>query len=260
MRSADVAELRREKEQSSGAPFFALRASDEVIFLAFFAAAILFPMASNCRLYEHALRTGQVRKTDLLFLFVALLVDTGARALTFDLSGCKLRLPSIPRHTHPVVARRLEVAVSHRPDLGADRLGELAVVRDDEDTTLVRLEGGDQRGERFSIEVVGRLVEDNDVRSAPGRRGEDDLDLLTAGEAAHGVVLRVAMSLSCLKRVHKRTHRDEFGFEPEIGHVGLDFLPDERTQQAETLRFLGVESLDLCAGVSSSHYRAPSGR
>lgn len=100
-------------------------------------------------------------------------------------------------------------------------------VRDDEHTTLVDLEGFDEGSERLAVEIVGRLVEDDDVRTTPGSGTEHDLDLLTTGETAHGVV------------------GDELGLETEVGEVRLDLLADERAHETETLRFLGVEGLDL---------------
>ena len=85
----------------------------------------------------------------------------------------------------------------------------------------------------LSVEVVGRLVEDDNVRSSPGGGTEDDLDLLTARETAHGVV------------------RHELGFETKVGKVRLDLLADERAHETESLRLLGVERLDLCVRVRS---------
>ena len=55
---------------------------------------------------------------------------------------------------NPVVAGRLETAVAQRPHFRADRLGEVARVRDDEHTTLELLERLDESGERLTIEVV----------------------------------------------------------------------------------------------------------
>jgi hypothetical protein len=122
----------------------------------------------------------------------------------------------------------------------AQGLGEVAVVRDDEDTTLEDLEGSDERGERLAVEVVcryvsafgdgterrartRRLVHADDVRATPCSSAEHDLDLLATGETAHGVV------------------RDELGLETEVGHVLLDLATDERAVHAETLRLTGVD-------------------
>lgn len=177
---------------------------------------------------------------DLLLLVILLLVDTRARALTLD----------------PVVAGGGQVTVLHRPDFRADRLGELAVLQvrtrtksaigrpreeregkdrgthvgDDEDTALVLLERRDERSERLAVEVVGRLVENDDVRATPGRGGKDDLDLLTTGETAHRVV------------------RSELRLKTKIGEMLLNLLTDQRTQETSLLRLARVDLLDLRVG------------
>ena len=65
------------------------------------------------------------------------------------------------------------------------------------------------------------------MRTAPGSSTEDDLDLLTTGETAHGVV------------------GDKLGFETEIGEVLLDLTTDERAEQTSTLSLSGVDLKDL---------------
>jgi hypothetical protein len=96
-------------------------------------------------------------------------------------------------------------------------------VRDDEDTTLEALEGLDEGSERLTIEVVGRLVETDDVGTTPGGSTENDLDLLTTGETAHGVV------------------GDELGLETEVGEVLLDFATNEGSEETEALSLTGVD-------------------
>lgn len=147
-----------------------------------------------------------------VLLIVLLLVDTGSRSLTLD----------------PVVSRSREVSVAHGPHFGTDRLGELAVVRNDEDSSLERLEGRDERRERLSVEVVGRLVEDDDVGTTPRGSGEDDLDLLSSRETTHRVVGR------------------ELGLETEIDKVSLDLLSDEGSEETSLLGLSRVDLHNLC--------------
>ena len=60
----------------------------------------------------------------------------------------------------------------------ADLVDELRVVRDDDDAALVQIDRLGHRAERVAVEVVGRLVEDDDVRRVPHGRGEHHLDLV----------------------------------------------------------------------------------
>lgn len=114
------------------------------------------------------------------FVVVAtLLVNSSASALSLD----------------PIVARSNKLTVAHGPDFRTDRLGELSVVCNDQDTTFEVLESGDKGSERFTVEVVGRLVQTDNVGSSPCSGTEDDLDLLSTGQTTHRVV------------------RDELGFE-----------------------------------------------
>lgn len=66
-----------------------------------------------------------------------------------------------------------------RSDLLTCALGEVTVVRDGEHTALRDLEGLDERSERFTTKVVGRLVKADDVRAMPSHSTEHSLDLLT---------------------------------------------------------------------------------
>ena len=85
------------------------------------------------------LRVNLVAHRVVLIIFLALLlVDAGTSALTFN----------------PVVARGLEGALTHGPDFGADGLGEVAVVGDNENTSFEDLEGINEGSERLAIEVV----------------------------------------------------------------------------------------------------------
>lgn len=107
-----------------------------------------------------------------LVVISGLLVNPLAGALTFD----------------PVVSRSFEITLTHGPDFGTNRLGELSVVSNNKNTTLEVLKGRDKGSEGLSVEIVGRLVETDDVGSSPGSGTEDDLNLLTTGKTSHGVV------------------------------------------------------------------------
>jgi len=107
-----------------------------------------------------------------VFLLSGALVDTWARTLAFN----------------PVVAGRFEGTVAHRPDFFAQRLGEVAVVGDDEDTSLEDLERLNEGSERLAIEVVSRLIKAHNMRTTPCRSTKHNLNFLSTGETTHGVV------------------------------------------------------------------------
>ncbi|TKW55191.1 hypothetical protein CTA1_1265 [Colletotrichum tanaceti] len=140
-------------------------------------------------------------KLILLVGFVTL--ETGTSTLTLD----------------PVVAGRRHLAVHDGPDLLRDVLGELGRVGNNDDTTLELLEGLGQGTERVTVEVVGGLVEDDQVGTLPGAGGEDDLDTLATRQTAHARV------------------GNQLGVEAKVGAVGLDLLAD---QGAELTRGEGL--------------------
>ena len=76
-------------------------------------------------------------------------------------------------------------------------------------------------------ERTRRLVETDDVGATPGGGTEHDLDLLTTGETAHGVV------------------RDELSLETKVGEVLLDLATDERAEETKTLSLTSVDLEDL---------------
>mmetsp|Transcript_5929 Transcript_5929/g.20180 ORF Transcript_5929/g.20180 Transcript_5929/m.20180 type:complete len:1091 (-) Transcript_5929:63-3335(-) len=95
---------------------------------------------------------------------------------------------------HPLgVALGLEaadvvLALLEHPGLGAELGAELVVVGDHHHAALELLDGAGERAERLAVEVVGGLVEDEDVGLVPHGGGEHDLDLLPARERLHAVV------------------------------------------------------------------------
>ncbi|GFZ45382.1 LOW QUALITY PROTEIN: hypothetical protein JCM24511_03108 [Saitozyma sp. JCM 24511] len=134
------------------------------------------------------------------------------------------------------------MTVAHGPDFRADRLGELSVVRDDEDTTLKVLERGDEGGKRLAVEVVGGLVETDDVGSSPGGGTEDDLDLLSTGQTAHRVVRNeLGLETTPNDKTKANTRVDS----PKVLKVLLNLATDERAHETETLGLPRVELHDL---------------
>mmetsp|Transcript_70157 Transcript_70157/g.146772 ORF Transcript_70157/g.146772 Transcript_70157/m.146772 type:complete len:654 (-) Transcript_70157:1258-3219(-) len=75
-----------------------------------------------------------------------------------------------------------QAATLHDPLLRGDAVTELLVVGNDEDSALVVLDGQDQGTQTLTIQVVGGLIEDENVRILPHRSGQDDLDLHASGE------------------------------------------------------------------------------
>ena len=74
----------------------------------------------------------------LILLLSRLLVDSWSGSLALN----------------PVVSGGFEITILHGPNFLANRLGELPVVCDDEDTTFEGLQSLDKGGKRFTVEVV----------------------------------------------------------------------------------------------------------
>ena len=108
------------------------------------------------------------------------------------------------------------------PHLGADLVDELRVVRDDDDAALVEVDRLRHRAERVAVEVVGRFVQDDNVRRVPHGRGQHDLDLLATRECAHASVRR------------------KLRLKPHVVQVAFDELLGQR---ADELRRLGGDAL-----------------
>src|SRR5262249_36284287 len=70
-----------------------------------------------------------------------------------------------------------------------DRIQERAVVRDQQDSARERLERQLQRLPAFEVEVVGRLVEQQEVRAGGDDQREREPPPLAAGELDDGLVL-----------------------------------------------------------------------
>ncbi|ROW16830.1 hypothetical protein VPNG_01505 [Cytospora leucostoma] len=144
---------------------------------------------------------------ELLLLIVVLLVQPGATALALD----------------PVVSRRSHLTVQDGPNLLSQVLGELGVVSDDDDTTLELLDGLGQGTERVTVQVVGGLVKNDQVRSLPRASSQDNLDTLTTGETLHAGV------------------RNQLVVETEVAAVSLNLLSDQRAELTRGESLLHVD-------------------
>lgn len=79
-------------------------------------------------------------RCDLLGLFVLDLVTHGIVGV-FLLTGSLVDTRTGALTLNPVVTRGFEMTITHSPDFLAQRLGEVTVVGDNEDTTFEDLEG-----------------------------------------------------------------------------------------------------------------------
>src|SRR5690606_6568806 len=84
-----------------------------------------------------------------------------------------------------------DTTVTQRPDAGRERAEQRAVVAHDENGPVVRLDRILERLDRFDVEVVRRLVEDQQVRAGEHHQREGESGRLAAGEGvrpARGLV------------------------------------------------------------------------
>ena len=157
-------------------------------------------------------------------------------ALSDSMRDADLRLG----HDHVVVAAgvgddRLVVDVG---DVRADRVEEVAVVRDDDQRAVVADQEVAQPVDRVEVEVVGRLVEQQRLRLAEQRLREQHADLLAALQLApssaraarrgcRGRASRMAASLSARVAVLFADDALELAEAHAVlvGHVGLRVEP-----------------------------------
>ncbi|QBZ65042.1 hypothetical protein PoMZ_06746 [Pyricularia oryzae] len=144
---------------------------------------------------------------ELLLLLAVVGLEAGTRALAL----------------HPVVAGRRHLAVNDSPDLLSQVLGELRRVSNDDDTTLELLERLGQGTERVTVQVVGRLIKNDQVRTLPRAGGKDDLDTLSTRQTTHARV------------------RNQLGVETKVGAVALNLLTDQRTELTRGKSLLHVD-------------------
>ena len=109
------------------------------------------------------------------------------RAAEGELARRLLLAPGVPGALE--VARAAALELEHR---GADRLEEPAVVRDEHDGGVERLQVRLEPLERGDVEVVRRLVEQQQVGVARERAGERRAGELAAGERRRAARSRCA--------------------------------------------------------------------
>jgi hypothetical protein len=81
-----------------------------------------------------------------------------------------------------------ELAVVELQDGTCDRVQEVSVVRDDEDGGLGVLDEVLQPLYGAQVQVVGRLVEEDEIRLGEEEAGQGDAALLASGEGAYGAL------------------------------------------------------------------------
>ncbi|SPQ23864.1 1521e1a3-eedc-455a-b5da-4054f20718a4 [Thermothielavioides terrestris] len=143
---------------------------------------------------------------ELLLLVVVVLLQPGPGTLALD----------------PVVTRGRHLAVHDSPDFLGQVLGELGAVGDDDDTTLELLQRLGQCTKRVAVEVVGRLIENDQVRTLPRASGKNNLDTLATRQTAHAGV------------------GYQLGIQTEVGAVRLDLPADQGAELARSEGLLHI--------------------
>mmetsp|Transcript_25501 Transcript_25501/g.30949 ORF Transcript_25501/g.30949 Transcript_25501/m.30949 type:complete len:419 (+) Transcript_25501:213-1469(+) len=90
---------------------------------------------------------------------------------------------------HPLrVTLAVKSAVLQHPCLRAELRAELIIVGDHDNTSLEDPDGSSQCAQRVAVQVVGRLVKDDNMRLVPHSSGQHNLHLLTSRKSGHTVV------------------------------------------------------------------------
>ena len=113
-----------------------------------------------------------------------------------------------------VALERDALAAVELEDPAGDVVEEVAVVRDGDDGALVRLEEPLEPGHRLRVEVVRRLVEEQQVGRREQQAAERDAPALAARERRH-----VAVAVGEPERVHRAVER--LVEAPRVGAVDL---------------------------------------
>lgn len=148
------------------------------------------------------------------------------------------------------MAGRSHLSVNNSPDFLSEVLSELTGVSNDDNTTLEGLDSLGKGTQGVTVQVVGGLVQDDDMRTLPRAGGKDNLDTLTTGETAHTGV------------------GNKLSIETELGAVLFDLLADQRTELTAGKglllvnlgNHLGVGLDDLVTGnpgVVAGHHGSP---
>mmetsp|Transcript_22096 Transcript_22096/g.37598 ORF Transcript_22096/g.37598 Transcript_22096/m.37598 type:complete len:759 (-) Transcript_22096:45-2321(-) len=142
---------------------------------------------------------------------------------------------------HPVgISLGLQVTSVHDPCLGAELLRKLIVVRDNDNSSLKRLNRTRQSSKRFTIQIVGRLVQHDNVRLVPHGSSQHNLHLLSSRQGRHTVV------------------SSKLTVQPTILQMLFDVLGRQRTNvQTSTLSNLEIHSLH---GLVPTHLLQSLGR
>jgi hypothetical protein len=81
-----------------------------------------------------------------------------------------------------IAVERRHLAVGHHPELVGDQLHQMRVVAHQHDGAVEVVDGVDQRGARIHVEMVGRLVEQQQVRGVARGERQQQPRLLAAGQ------------------------------------------------------------------------------
>mmetsp|Transcript_9215 Transcript_9215/g.24788 ORF Transcript_9215/g.24788 Transcript_9215/m.24788 type:complete len:346 (-) Transcript_9215:526-1563(-) len=132
----------------------------------------------------------------------------------------------------PIVSQRLaldaQAATHHDPLLGGHAIAELLVVRDDEDTALVVLDGQHQGTQAITVQVVRGFVQDQNVRVLPHRGCQDDLHLHAAAELVDlSVAGRLGIHAEVAEVLLDAWLRQLLSHEPSHGSLPLVFALDQ---------------------------------
>ena len=105
-------------------------------------------------------------------------------------------------HHAPVIVEiaveRRDLAALHQPEPVGAGFQQIAVVRDQDHRAGIIVDRLDQRGAAVDVEMVGRLVEDDEMRRGEGRKAEQQPRLLAAGKSS---------SRRCWRRARKSRWR-----------------------------------------------------
>merc|ERR1719240_731212 len=116
-------------------------------------------------------------------LIARLVIDLVGALLCLDLSIVLRDLALLPQ-----TACARELALLHDPLLLAHTVGELHVVADDHHAALEVFQPLDKGAQAITVEVVGRLIQDDDVGVLPAGCADHDLDPLAVGKRGERLV------------------------------------------------------------------------
>ena len=129
-----------------------------------------------------------------------------------------------------IAVERRDLAVGHHPELVGDQLHQMRVVAHQHDGAVEVVDGVDQRGARIHVEVVGRLVEQQQVRGVARGQRQQQPRLLAARQQADLEVGTVA----------RKAEAAELG-----AHLGLARRWPQRARHVVEGRGLVVEAFFL---------------